>query len=505
MKCSKGHENVEGAKFCEICGERLEQKTSRSPLYVIFLVVILIGIAALVVWQKDALFSKRDTTQVVESVDTGLPEQAATDAEIILRLHGSNTVGAKLAPDLAKGFLASLGASTIQVIQTAEVEKIVQGTINGKAQAVEIKAHGSSTGFRSIMDKECDIGMASRPAKEKEVVMLKEAVFGDFTSFACEHVLALDGIAIIVNRSNPVDKLNINTIARMFSGEITNWKDAGGEDLPVRVYSRDDNSGTYETFKKLVLGKTYKLVADARRFESNAKLSDSVSQDPSAIGFTALPYVRQAKALDVFQGESFPLRPSYFTVATEDYLLSRRLFLYTTDNPQNQLTVKFIHFALSEAGQKLVFKNHFIPLGVEREKTAISPNAPTEYRDLLQQAERLSLNFRFRSGSYQLDNKAMRDLERLVDFLRGPDYRDAELILLGFSDNLGAQDKNIKLSVIRARTVFRELLARGIDDAHFAMTVRGLGPALPVASNETADGRRKNRRVEVWVKTRTQG
>lgn len=148
----------------------------------------------------------------------------AADEKTILRLSGSNTIGAKLAPALAEEFLKQNRATQIRTESGENSEEIsVLGVLPGDASPsrVVIHSHGSSTAFADIQTGTSDIGLSSRKIKPDEVQNLKK--FGDMTSLASEHILALDGIAVIVNRKNPVDALTKQQIAEIFSGEITNW------------------------------------------------------------------------------------------------------------------------------------------------------------------------------------------------------------------------------------------------------------------------------------------
>ena len=120
-------------------------------------------------------------------------------------------------------------------------------------------------------------------------------------------MIAIDGLAIILHPQNPLNQLDTEQLAQIFSGEISTWEELGGVGGAIHLYARDDQSGTYDTFKELVLSRRGKtLVSAAKRFESSEQLSDAVSQDPQGIGFIGLPYVRQAKAVAIVDGESQP-------------------------------------------------------------------------------------------------------------------------------------------------------------------------------------------------------
>jgi len=221
--------------------------------------------------------------------------------------------------------------------------------------------------------------MASRRAKPEEAALL--AKLGDMSSPGCEHVVGLDGLAIIVNKRNAVAALSLNQIGKIFTGEIADWKDAGGAPGAIRVLARDDKSGTYDTFKALVLGKR-QLVAGAVRLEDSRELSDRISGDANAIGFIGLPYIRSAKAVAVWEPGTAPLVPNRLTVATEDYLLSRRLFFYTAASP-NPLVRRFVEFALGSDGQDIVAQIGFVELNVKAESAAAVPNSAPEYRSTI--------------------------------------------------------------------------------------------------------------------------
>lgn len=443
----------------------------------------------------------------VAIVEGGIKEEVISSPEIkpeiILRLHGSNTVGSSLALNLASNYLAQrLGAEDIQIVEgESAVEKTVTGRIEDKYVGIEIHAHGSSTGFKSLDAGTCDIGMSSRRIRDKEIAALSE--LGDMTSSSSEHVIALDGIAIIVNKSNPLRSLTVEQVKAVFTGKIGNWKELTGGEFEgiINVYARDDQSGTYDTFKGIVLRKT-PLVATASRYESNTKLSDDVAKDRFGIGFTGLPYIRQSKAVAVSDIGTMAILPTFFTVATEDYLLGRRLYLYISENNINPTATDFIDYSLSAPGQVIVNETGFVDLqirpfsaSVNTEKLTIQNREVFEkYVATIKGNQRLSLNFRFRVNSVELDNRALRDLDRMVEFLKKQPM--ASITLIGFTDSLGQYQHNLKLGMERAMVVANELRTRGLN----VSSVVSASEEMPVASNMTDKGREKNRRVEVWIR-----
>ncbi len=421
---------------------------------------------------------------------------AATEPTAMLRFAGSNTIGSELLPALAEAYLKQQGISEVKRIEGKAPEEIslVDAKNPTLATTIEIAAHGSSTAFKDLLEQKADIGMASRKIKLAEATKLAPLV-GDITAPSQEHVLALDGIAVIVNRSNTISALTKDQIAAIFSGVITDWAELKRSPGKIKLYARDNKSGTYDTFQSIVL-ENLKLSNEARRFEDSAMLSDKVAADPDGIGFVGLPFVKDARALAVSDTGTSPLVANRLTVATEDYPLSRRLYLYAPNKRDNPHVKKFVEFALSQAGQEIVKQHGFIELSIQSTKVNTPSDAPKDYAQLTSGAQRLSLNFRFLTGSHRLDNKGLRDLDRVIEFVENAKAKNKSIMLFGFSDATGDTTLNQNLSLDRARAVAEELTRRGVTLAQ----ISGYGASLPVASNQTKEGREQNRRVEIWVK-----
>ncbi|PKF72519.1 hypothetical protein CW360_02015 [Pseudomonas fluvialis] len=420
---------------------------------------------------------------------------SAGEANLLLRIQGSNTIGAHLAPALAAGLLRQQGVAHPEQQISGPNEVSVSGRdAQGRLLQITVAAHGSGTGFVALAEGSAELAASSRPIKGSEQASL--ASLGDLRSASAEQVIALDGLAIIVHPDNPVQQLDIAQVAALFAGEIDNWQALGGPAGAVRLYARDDNSGTFDTFKELVLSSQGKQLAGAaQRFESSDELSERVSQDPQAIGFIGLPYIRQAKALHIADQGSQAMPASRELISTEDYPLSRRLFFYLKPDESNPWARALVEFAQSAEGQAIVTANGFIGQQVQAMRVAVDASQPRVYQRLAAQAQRLSVNFRFREGSAELDNKALHDLQRLLDYLKANDKQHRQLVLVGFGDPKSDPARAALLSKLRAMAVRRELARAGI----LPRDILGLGEQLPVASNQEDDGRLKNRRVEVWV------
>lgn len=272
---------------------------------------------------------------------------------VVLRLHGSNTIGKELVPALCEEFLKYQGATSVgRKPGEKEDETDVEAVLPNESKeplTFEVEAHGSKTAFEDLANGKCDIGMASRQITSDEARQCELAGLGDMFSPACENVLGLDGIAVFVNKSNPVNALTKQQIANIFSGKTTDWSQVGGNPGPIKLYAGDDKSGTFDTFKSLVL-QSKPLSPEALRYENSAKLSDEVAADTNGIGFAGMAFVRGCKPLAISGAGPGALLPTPFTVANEHYPLSRRLYLYVPANPGNEWTQKFVQFALAELG-----------------------------------------------------------------------------------------------------------------------------------------------------------
>lgn len=333
-----------------------------------------------------------------------------------LVLKGSNTVGESFAPLLARSYLNDIGAIRVKVEQLEDpVEKYIEGLLpkQNKIVRIDIRAHGSSTGFKALTEKSTEIAMSSRPIKDKEYTSLS-ATFGQVN----EHPIALDALAIVTYPGNPVDRLSITQIAAMFAGEITNWNQIGGEDVAISLFSRDNNSGTWDTFKSLVLKPNDKKLAESSaRFESSTELVNEVVNSSGSLGFVGVAYVGDSKLLRVTRNTNgIGTLPSGYTIGTQAYPLSRKLYLYTTGDQHSDLASSFINFVTQNEGQKKAdevglisyYPTHYRPQTIDK-------NTPRRYRELAALGRRITVNFT--NNQSKVDSaKEARDLERLQAF-----------------------------------------------------------------------------------------
>lgn len=227
---------------------------------------------------------------------------------------------------------------------------------------ISVTGGGSGTGIAAMVNGTVDIANASREMKKEEIAAAKE---NGITPV--EHVVARDAIAVIVNQSNPVERLTLGQVSAIYTGQITNWKQVGGEDRPIVLLSRESNSGTYVYFLENVirLGRSdSKLLfsPDTLLMPSSEGISVEIRQNPNAIGYDGLGYVTPdlkmiALAKDV--GQPYVL-PSVDSVNDATYPIARPLFMYTAGEPKG-VVADYLQWILAD-GQALVAVLGFVPL-----------------------------------------------------------------------------------------------------------------------------------------------
>lgn len=225
---------------------------------------------------------------------------------------------------------------------------------------VAVTGGGSGTGIAALLNGTADIASASRKIEPEEVQIGKQKGL----NFK-EVPVGRDGIAVIVNRKNPVKNLSMLQLKQIFTGKATNWRAFGGANAPIAVYSRDTSSGTHVFFQEHVLKKE-DYVQTARLMPSNAAIIDAVKSDTNGIGYVGLGYADHAKNLVKqvpvkVNTKSAAVLPSLATVKSGKYPIARLLYLYKRDNAPAQVN-HFITFCLSPKGQKIVTAQGYIPL-----------------------------------------------------------------------------------------------------------------------------------------------
>lgn len=218
---------------------------------------------------------------------------------------------------------------------------------------ITVSESGSGNGAKSLINGTCNIADMSRFMKAKEFKAASEKGI-----MPVAHVVALDGLPILVHPANPVKQLTVEQVRDIYMGKITNWKDVGGPNKKIVTISRDTNSGTYETFHKLVM-KKQKIAEGCEYVGSNGAVRSRVQSTPNAIGYAGLGFVdKTVKALSI-NG----VYPSRKTVSTGKYPIARPLFMFTNGYPKMGSHVyQFVTIHLTKQGQEMVERIGFVPV-----------------------------------------------------------------------------------------------------------------------------------------------
>ncbi|MFW2331829.1 MAG: phosphate ABC transporter substrate-binding protein [Nitrospinota bacterium] len=247
---------------------------------------------------------------------------------------------------MAKEKITIQGSDTLLEMTTVLAAKYMKQS----SGTIQVTGGGSGTGIAALINGTIDIANASRAMKKKERRRITKSGKELF-----EIAIALDGISIYLHKDNKVSNLTMEQLANIYLGKINNWSEVGGAKAPIIRYSRENNSGTYAFFKKVVL-KKQNYAADTQNMPGTSSVVNAVSKDPNGIGYGGLSYstgVKLAKINGVM--------PTAENISVGKYPISRRLFQYTIGKPKD-LAKKFIMFELSKKGQKIAVDSGYVSL-----------------------------------------------------------------------------------------------------------------------------------------------
>ena len=260
--------------------------------------------------------------------------------------------------------LAALHANAQRIKGSDTVLPVAQQTaerfMNREPDArVTVTGGGTGVGISALMDNTTDIAMASRPIKFSEKMKAKAA-----KRDIDEVIVAYDALAVVVHPSNPVKKLTRRQLEDIFRGKITNWKQVGGDDRKIVVYSRETSSGTYEFFKESVL-KNKNYMSSSLSMPATGAIIQSASQTRGAIGYVGLAYVSpRIKTLAVSYDGQHYAAPTLENAINKTYPIVRPLYYYY--NRKNaSIVAPLLDFILSAAGQKIIKESGYIPVHKE--------------------------------------------------------------------------------------------------------------------------------------------
>ena len=253
------------------------------------------------------------------------------------------------------GNITVKGSDTLVILAQKWAEVYMSSHADVK---IQVTGGGSGVGFAALQNQGTDIADASRQIKAKE----KEECIKAFGKVPTEYQVAVDGLSVYVNNANAVKELTLAQLEGIFTGQTTNWKELGGNDAPITIYSRENSSGTYEFFKEHVLhGKDFS--ANAQTMPGTAALLQAVNKDPNGIGYGGAAYGEGARALGIKKDDATPaILPTEETVLNQTYPIWRYLYNYVNPALDKDEIRAYLDWIRSEEGQKIVKQVGYYPL-----------------------------------------------------------------------------------------------------------------------------------------------
>ena len=222
---------------------------------------------------------------------------------------------------------------------------------------IQVTGGGSGTGIAALANGTTDIAESSRPMKSQETASAESKSGGKVKSLP----VALDALSVYVAASNPIEEISIPQLRKIYTGVVGNWKEIGGPDRPINLYSRENNSGTYVFFKEHVLSND-DFDPSAQTLPGTAAVVNAVAKDPDGIGYGGIAYAEGVKRLRVKKDDQSPaVEGTLENARSGSYGLSRELFFFYFPG-RNGAADRFAEWAVSADGQKVVQDVGYYPL-----------------------------------------------------------------------------------------------------------------------------------------------
>jgi phosphate transport system substrate-binding protein len=412
----------------------------------------------------------------------------------IIRIVGASEAGTKILPPVLAAFAQSRGL-VLQPASGTEPLRLVDPI--AKKTLAEI-------GFQPM---EPDVALTALAEVRADLVIgsVAKPEFGSQT-------IALDALVPIVSQDNPLAQITTPQLAKALAGEVKNWSEVGGPDMPLVLHGLRADSD----LQRALSARLGREIAATVLHPDPASLATAVAHDPWALAITGQSSVGEARNLPLADSCGFALSPSAFSVKAQDYPLTLPVYVLTPRRRLPLIAREFLEFLASPNAQAAIEASGYsarapmvqtiAPEGVRLINAIQRAGSETTLADLqrmvevMARARRLSLTFRFLDGTNELDPASQDNLADLARLIEADMFLGQTLVLAGFSDGTGEAANNQNLSKTRADQVLQALQSALPEvGAPLLPQVEAFGEAMPIACDETAAGRQLNRRVEVWV------
>jgi phosphate transport system substrate-binding protein len=245
------------------------------------------------------------------------------------------------------------GSDTLVILAQKWAEVYMKSNANVN---IQVTGGGSGVGISALINGATDICNASRPMKTTE----KEKLKARYNTLGVEVKCAKDGITIYLNPANKVKELSIKQLGQIYRGEITNWKEVGGDNQAIKLYGRENSSGTYVFFQENVVKGDY--VSSCQTLPGTAAVVNAVKKDAAGIGYGGAAYAEGIVICKVKKEDNSPaFLPTAETIKSNEYPITRYLYMYLRNRPTGEIK-KYVDWILSPEGQKLVVDMGYFPV-----------------------------------------------------------------------------------------------------------------------------------------------
>jgi len=257
------------------------------------------------------------------------------------------------APMLSSAAVTVKGSDTLVILAQRWAEEYMK---KNPGKKVQVTGGGSGVGIAALINGTTQIANASRAMKADEKAKVRDR----YSVLPTEITVAKDGLAVYVPEASPIQQLTLEQLRSIYDGDVTNWKDVGGPDAPIVLYSRENSSGTYVFFKENVL-KGDDFASTAQTLPGTAAVVNAVAKEKNGIGYGGAAYAKGVREVKLVGEDGQAYAPSAENVASGKYPLARPLFMYTRGKPSGEVS-DFVNYCLSPEGQQLVTKVGYYPV-----------------------------------------------------------------------------------------------------------------------------------------------
>ncbi len=453
------------------------------------------------------------------ALDEAPAPSAEPDAADIatVAMSGADIIVERLLPDVLDYYSRNLAAELTRGGSDNDGWRYTLRPTEGEPTEIFALSDGSERGIADLIAGRTDLALVSRPMTEGEAQQLVPEGLKALRAAGLESVLATDGLVVVADPSVGVTEIELEDVARVFAGDIRNWRDLGGPDVPITPFAREAGSGTRDAFNDLIMRPYGREISERVIGVDNDKgIADAIIAFPGSIGVTSYYNSAGARTLALREPCGLVAEPDPFAMQTGRYPLTRYLYAYRAPGRASDFADRLVEYMRSQAGQEALDEMGYIGqritsegLEQHRARLALAMNARQSdallapLRDMVETlitAERLSPTVR-PDGPRGADVLADEHVARLAREIAAGSYDGREILFVGFTDDAAEEPlAAISESRIAAERVMAAV-AKAADVAenrNVALKAFGYGTLSPLACSGTPIGSDINRRVEVW-------